>query len=175
MIVLCLSNSPSTADERTALRSLERPDRSSVNIPKVEETTSDDYFYFYKSGISYEKAFSDLDECRIYSLSARVIPIPPRFVPLGSDVEQPESLTRTGWSMPYGLIGGLVAEAFIAGAERDSANAANRRCMAYKGYSRYGTSGSSWNQIAKGTDAERLARLALLASGAQPSSAPLGL
>jgi hypothetical protein len=174
VLTLCLSCNRGAAAEQAVLAPLERPDPSSVSIPKVEETGSDDYFYFYKSGISYENAFADLDECRIYSLSARVISTPPRFVLLGTDVEKPKSLTQSGWSVPYGLIGDLIAEEFIAGAERDSANAANRRCMAYKGYSRYGTSGSSWDQITIGTDTDKLARLALLASGAQPSSAPLG-
>jgi len=147
-------------------------------VPKLGATAKDDYSYFFKSDVSYETAFADLDECRMYSLEAH-FGKPPRFVPLGAAAVKGESLLSNEAAqervlLMWGLVGGLIANAFIQSAEDDAVDTANRRCMMYKGYSRYGITRATWKQITAGTDAEKLARLALIASGPRPLAGALG-
>ena len=154
------------------LKPLDRPDPNSVSIPTLEVSSGDDYFYFYKAGVSYQRAFSDLDECRMYSLQAQLTSVPPKFIPLGSTPVKSDS--TAGAAAQFGLVGVLIIAPIIESGEEDAAEASNRRCMMYKGYSRYGTSRASWKQIKAGTEAERLARLALIASGLAPSAGAIG-
>jgi hypothetical protein len=160
------------AEQDDVLRPLDRPDPSSVGVPRPEVASSDDYFYFYKTGVSYQRAFSDLDECRMYSLQAQLTPVPPKFIPLGSAAVKSEGTARV--AAQFGLVGLLVIGPIIESGEEDAAEASNRRCMMYKGYSRFGTSRASWKQIKAGTEAERLARLALIASVPPPSAGAIG-
>jgi hypothetical protein len=179
LVVLSMSG-PLLADE-TSLRPLQRPDPASVTVAKLDVSSSDDYFYFWKPTVSYETAFSDLDDCRIYSLSANFLAgPPPRFVPFGSQPTGSErgQSANIGASGMYGPMGSAIAALIFApvveSVEDDNAQAANRRCMAYKGYSRYGTSSASWKQLRMGTDADKLARMALIASGPPPTAGAIG-
>lgn len=176
VVALCLIGNSLSAGEPEVLKPLDRPDRASITVPVLVATSKEDRSYFYKPGVSYEKAFSDLDACRMYSLQVSLaVVLPPKFVPLGSAAVRSESKGPSPqFFMMYGLAGALFAEVIIQSAEDDTAEAVNRRCMAYKGYSRYGTSAQSWKQIAAGTDADRLARMALIASGPQPSTGEIG-
>lgn len=170
-----LSSGKLSAEAQAVLKPLDRPDSASITVPNVIPTSSGDYFYFHKMGVSYEKAFSDLDECRIFSLQARLTVLAPRFVPLGSASVKSNGITVSPqflWT--YGFVGVLVAAPFIESAEDDNADTTNRRCMMYKGYSRYGTTRAIWKKITVGTDAEKLARMALIASGPEPKAGVIG-
>jgi hypothetical protein len=153
------------------LRPLERPDPASVAVPTLVASSDGDYAYFYKQGVSYEKAFSDLDECRIYSLETHFGGHAPRFVPLGSQPATAEYKQPN--TFQYGVVGGLIVAMFVENSNEVAASNANRRCMQYKGYGVYRITRAVWKLIAKGSDAERLARLALIASGPQPPAGGL--
>jgi hypothetical protein len=170
----CLIINPALADERTVLKPLDRPDPASVTVPKLETTPSGDYFFFHKTGVTYERAFSDLDDCRIYSLQARLGILPPRFVPLGSTAMKSEGVPSGPFFLMFGVVGALIAMPLVENAEGDNADTTNRRCMMYKGYSRYGTTREAWKQITAGTAADKLARMALMASAAEPQSGAIG-
>jgi hypothetical protein len=58
--------------------------------------------------------------------------------------------------------------------EEDLEKTTDRRCLAYKGYHRYGTTRAIYKQIVSGTDAEKLARKAVIASGPPPQAEALG-
>lgn len=170
--LFCTMSHPAMA----ALLPLERPDPATLKVPEINTPAKsdagrfDDQFFFYKSGVSYARAFADMDQCRINVAMARMFAPTPRFVPLGRALETPAG--RSGWELfpMFGLGGMLLADAFIAGAEDDLALATARKCMAYKGYRRYGLSRGLSKQIDSGTDAEKLGRRALIASGPLPQA-----
>lgn len=179
------------AAAQTVIMPLERPDPASITVPDMasfKPTPSDirrfdDYFYFHKEGVSYERAFAELDQCRGYSMVAQVGAIPPTIVPVGGPLVQdapkrgmfdpPYSNNLTfgsplGSTIGYALVGMIVANYM-----EELALATNRRCMYWKGYSRYGTSRALWKAIDTGSDTEKLARRALLASGPRPAAVAL--
>ncbi len=165
---------------QTELKPAERPDPASVTIPDMTFKAGvanvrhfDDYFYFYKPDVSYERAFADIDQCRIQSQMAQLVVPMPRFIPLGGEpLAKPERNIWAPFPM-YGLVGMVIANAIIASAEDDLAIETSRKCMAYKGYHRYGTSRAIFKQIDSGTDVEKLARRARIASGPPPQTEAL--
>ncbi len=170
---LCLAAPPALADGPIA--PLVRPDPATITVPDTtaplkpnDARRADDYFYFYKPGVPYETAFADIDQCRIYSLQARLIAGPPRFVPLDAPAVSHHIELQN--AAAYGVIGELIGGIIVAGAEDDAAIATNRRCMFYKGYRRYGTTHDIVRQIEAGTDTDKAARLARIASGAAPQT-----
>jgi hypothetical protein len=161
------------------IRALERPDPSSVTVPDLRFTPTpgdvadyDEYYYFYRQGVSYEQAFADLDQCRMYVLASSLTSVlPPRFVPLKGDVvSRSDSKIVDFYYASYGIVGGLLAGAVMDEENSENARGTNKRCMAYKGYSRYGTTRDIWDRIAAGGDAEKLARMARIASGPEPQA-----
>ena len=172
----CFVQSPAAAD---AIVPLTRPDPAGVTAPDLafkptyRDTEEYDYFfYFHKPGVSYEQAFADLDMCRLYGLQAQLVRVPPGFVPIGTaDVARPEVHRQLPVYTIGGVIGFLIVDMIVAAAEEDARAATNRRCMFYKGYVRYGTSKAIFKQIDAGSDADRLARQARIASGPLPPQA----
>ncbi len=166
---------PAIADG--VLKPLDRPDPATVTIPDLAFTPTpgdvrnyDDYFYFYKPGVTYETAFADIDTCRMYGESARLVTVPPKFVPLGADAVRRPNAMANGVGAQYGVVGLLIAGLII---EEDATNATSRRCLHYKGYVRYGTRWDIAKKIAAGSDVERVARMASIAAGAAPQTEAL--
>ncbi|HEX2592856.1 MAG TPA: hypothetical protein VHL34_15245 [Rhizomicrobium sp.] len=166
---------PAAAIDYDLKTPVERPDPASIVVPDLtfkaiarDYWRYDSYFIFHKDGVSYEQAFAELDQCRIYSLSARTAVTVHPFVPLGGEVEKRDytDRPRTG----NGLVGSMMEDAMIENEWHYAVIATFRRCMYFKGYARYGTSERISKLIDAGTDAERLARLALIASGPKPTS-----
>ena len=156
------------------LKPLDPPDPARISVPDIsakpgrgDASDYDVHFFFHKPGVTYRAAFADLDECRMYALTTTVTAEPPRFVPLGSDTVQERN---TPIVSSYGLIGVALGAFLLERAEEESDRITVNRCMAYKGYARYGTSKAVWNQITAGSDAEKLAREALIASGPKPAA-----
>jgi len=185
VVVFLTLRSPVFAEE-PALAPLERPSPASVsvqNLPlpssQADRRGSDDYFYFHKSGVTYEVAFADLDQCRLYVLTSSWVTGAPRFVPLGANVVQmptiPAGKTAPSANAPqYRLVGWFLAAAIVQPAWEEHGRDVNRRCMSFKGYRRYAVSRTVFEQIDVGTDAEKLARMALIASGPQPQTGEVG-
>jgi len=181
------SDQVAAADQPTAptIKPLERPDRAAVSLPNLEFTPKpadvrayDSYFYFYKAGVTYDAAFADLDQCRIYAMTTIFgLPGPPKFAPLGANivaVARPSAPVNLDPTYRYG-IGGVIGTAIVyslivAPAQREFNVQMNARCMGYRGYTRYGTTRAIWDQINSGSDAEKLGKLALMASGPQPTT-----
>ena len=182
------------ADTETTLGPLERPDAATITVPdmaftpgKADISRFDEYFYFHKTGVSYERAFTDLEQCRINSFFIQYNITQPRFIPLG---QQAASISRNeqavsgaanssemfanvfGGNTIVGTVGGmggfLIVGAILAGEAEYRAMRTVRKCMAYKGYGRYGISRDIYKRINSGTDAEKQARMALIASGPEP-------
>jgi len=172
-----LASTPALAETETMLKPLERPDAATVAVPDMAFTPGkadirrfDDYFYFHKDGVSYDRAFADLDQCRMYGQMVQLIPQIPAYVPLGGDAVKPPGPSGSNAFMMSGFVGVFLAEIIIANAMESRAIATERKCLAYKGYLRYGTSRNIFKQIDGGTDTEKLARKALIASGPAPQT-----
>jgi len=168
--LLASAQLPAVADG--VLKPLDPPDPASISVPHMATVAKpnearDDDAYFYKSGVSYNAEFADLDECRMYALTTKSVALPSRFVPLGSDVIREKA---TPVLMSYGVIGAIVGDIFIEQDRRDTDRATTKRCMAYKGYSRYGMPEAAWKEIDAGSDAEKVGREALIASGPKPAA-----
>jgi hypothetical protein len=178
LALAALAGTPAVADG--TLRPLDRPEPATVAVPDLTFTPKssdvrsyDDYFYFYKPGVTYEAAFADIDTCRMYGESARLVATPPKFVPLGADAVRRPNAMANGVGLQYGVIGLLIAGLIIEAAEEDATSATSRRCLHYKGYVRYGTRWDIAKKISAGTDVERVARMARIASGAVPQTEAL--
>ncbi len=161
------------ASGQTVITPLARPDPASVTIPDLaafaptpsDVRRFDDYFYFHKDGVSYARAFADMEQCRVNATLAQLYAAVPDLIPVGDiPTSNPQLSAR-----PYQL-GGLFGGFLIAEAEADYSAATNRKCMAYKGYARYGTSRALFKQIDSGTDTEKEARKALIAAGPKPAA-----
>jgi hypothetical protein len=173
---LALLTAPASA--QTVITPLERPDPASITVPDMasfKPTPLDirrfeDYFYFHKDGVSYERAFADLDQCRGYGMVAHGLVLTPTVVPLGGPLvkDAPKLGSPMGGFISYVLVNMIVASYL-----EDLGQGTIRRCMMWKGYSRYGTSRALWKEIEKGNDAAKLARQALLASGLKPATTAL--
>jgi hypothetical protein len=179
-ILIACSLGATSASAQPTIKSIERPDPASVTVPDLafkpgrrDPVGYDDYFYFHKSGVSYERAFADMDQCRIQGEMAQIVAPIPRFIPLGGEpVNRPERDRWAPFAM-YGVIGMIMADIIIESVQEDLAMTTGRKCLAYKGYHRYGTTRTIYKQIDSGADAEKLARKARIASGPPPQAEAL--
>ena len=166
------------ASAQSLVKPLEPPEPTAVTVPGLAADLSaadirhfDVYFYFYKPGVSYRRAFADFDQCRINTALTRMFSPMPKFVPMGT-ITTAQSRIAGNAAFP-GILGAILATALIAQAEDDYAVATTRQCMAYKGYQRHGTSRKIFEQIETGSEEEKVARKALIASGSAPQSEAL--
>src|ERR1700712_7362 len=152
---LCLWSMPSRRGDQ---RPLLPPDPTTVSLPDLTgapgpsgSEDDDSYFYFHKANVTYSVAFADLDECRLYGLSSELSPVPPKFVPLGAGAERVGAKRNpyVEFFPQYGIVGSLIVGLLISSAEDDAALATERRCMAYKGYGRYGLPRALWKKLDK--------------------------
>jgi hypothetical protein len=178
LALAALAATPAAADG--TLKPLDRPDPATVAVPDLAFTPKpgdvrnyDDYFYFYKPGVTYETAFADIDTCRMYGESARLSTLPPKFVPLGADAVRRPNAFANGAGFQYGLVGVLIVGLIVEAAEEDATSSTSRRCLHYKGYVRYGTRWDIAKKISAGSDVERVARMARIASGSVPQTEAL--
>ena len=149
---------------------MDRPDPATIIVPDMVFSPSrsdirrfDEYFYFHKPAVSYERAFADLDQCRMFGLAAKILPVPPPVVPLGGEVVKFRVFKE-------GMEPGIILALILGGVESDQGQADSRKCMWFKGYLRYGLSRAIFKKIDQGGDAEKLGRLALIAAGAAPQA-----
>jgi hypothetical protein len=137
-----------------------------------DRDSSDDRYFFHKEGVSYQRALSDIQLCAGYSKTVELIAKPKDFVPLGTDAvpRDVSTQTRTSLEWSYGLIG-LWLGNYV---ENQILDGGLRRCLAYKGYKRYAVSRAAYSQIERGSEAELMARRAIVASGPQPFGGEVG-
>lgn len=175
---LCLAIPAAAQDAE--IKPVERPDPTSLSLPDLAFKPTprdirryDTYYYFHKPGVSYERAFADFDQCHGYALSSQLGMLTPTIIPLGAAAIQDGSSRRAAYSNAfamYGLVGMGIAAIFISEAEDGNARATVRKCMTYKNYVRYGLNRALFKKIEEGTDAQRLGRWALIASGPAPQA-----
>ncbi len=130
----------------------------------------DKYFYFHRADTTFPEALRDVREC-----DARA-----RRMWRGEAADKQEIAAG-----PYGLVG-AAAQAFIFGPAQDRLfrRANLRRCMFFKGYSRYGLAKPNWEafnfqrvdgDLVEADIQAMLVRQALVASGPAPEAKALGL
>lgn len=159
------------------------PDPASVPTPDMaftptalDEADFDKYYVFNREGTSFADALGDLREC---DNLARGLDSGYRY----QDAPYPYTYTMAGAA--GGLIGNVMMAAIFGSAEKRRLRRVNmRRCMSYKGYSRYGLRKDLWEtfNFEEGLDgvkeAERqrlLAQQAKVASGPRPAGKDQGI
>jgi hypothetical protein len=159
------------------------PDPAKLTMPKLEftptpedESTFDKYFYFNRADTSFEHALADLRDCDGFASG----------LSSGYNYQAaPYPYTNTMAGAVGGAIGNAMVAAIFGSAEKRRLRRVNmRRCMGYKGYSRYGLAKELWQEFnfEEGFSGEAeekrqamLAQQALVASGPKPATKELGL
>lgn len=166
------------ADVMTAI-----PDEASVPMPDLDFKTTplieadfDKYYVFNRSETSFAEALTDIREC---DNLARGLDSGYRY----QQASYPYQYTMAG--AVGGAIGNALVAAIFGSAEKRRLRRVNmRRCMHYKGYSRYGLAKEKWEPfnfeegldgVKEGERQKLLAQQAKVASGAAPAGKDLGL
>jgi hypothetical protein len=159
------------------------PDPASVAMPRLDfkptpedEGTFDKYYFFNRADTSFEAALADLRNCDGFAsgLSSGY-----------SYQATPYPYAGTMAGAAGGVIGNLMVAAIFGSAEKRRLRRVNmRRCMGYKGYSRFGLNKDLWQEFnfEEGFSGEAeekrqamLAQQAKVASGPRPVAKELGL
>jgi len=158
------------------------PDPATVPMPRLEfsptpviEADYDKYFYFHRPDTAFETALGDLRDCDGFA----------RGLASGYQYQQaPYPYTYTGAGVAGELIANAMLSAIFGSAEKRRVRRVNmRRCMAYKGYARFGMEKELWQQFnfEEGFSGEAeekrqamLAQQAKVASGPRPAAKELG-
>jgi hypothetical protein len=155
------------------------PDPAKLSMPPLplvftekDKQAADSRYYYYKDGVSYEHALADLQLCNQYAHTVELVAKPKDHVPLGSDVPAPDASGKLSMNMTltYGLVAGFIA-VYVEG---ELAEGSMRVCMMYRGYKRHAVSREAYRAITRGSDAEAMARQAIVASGPAPQGGEVG-
>ena len=159
------------------------PDPASVSTPKLDfaptpedQGTYDKYYFFNRPETSFEVALADLRNCDGFASG----------LSSGYGYQAtPYPYAGTMAGAAGGVIGNLMVAAIFGSAEKRRLRRVNmRRCMGYKGYSRYGLSKDLWQEFnfeegfsgeAEDKRQAMLAQQAKVASGPRPVAKELGL
>ena len=117
---------------------------AAIEYPELQfeqtESTADNfekYFYFHRDDTSFDIAFHDLKECDALASGINFY----NYADTGAAMAQ-YGVLAGGIG---GAIGNLMADAIFGSAERRKVRRINmRRCMAFKGYDRYGLEKDLW-------------------------------
>ena len=159
------------------------PDPASVALPKLDFTPTphdeadfDKYFFFQRNGTTFEEALADIRDC---DGIARGLSSGYRYQ------EAPYPYTYTAAGAVGGAIANVMVEAIFGSAQKRQLRRVNiRRCMGYKGYSRFGLQKDLWQafHFEEGFSGEAevkrqamIAQQAKVASGPRPAGKELGL
>ena len=159
------------------------PDPAAVQMPDIaftptalDEADFDKYYVFNREGTSFADALGDLREC---DNLARGLDSGYRY----QATPYPYNYTMAGAA--GGVIGNLMVAAIFGSAEKRRLRRVNmRRCMHYKGYSRYGLRKDLWEKFnfEEGLDGvdepvrqSLLAQQAKVASGSRPVGKEQGI
>ncbi len=159
------------------------PEESTIAMPDLafEEDQSDiddyeKYYYFHRDDTDFPSALTDLRECDAHS----------RGLFRGNYGADPSMMALYGvGGVIGGVIGSAISNAIYGSAEERLKRRINmRRCMFFKGYSRYGLNKGVWQEFnfeeGNSNHAEeyrqtRLMMQARVASGPKPEAGELGL
>lgn len=160
------------------------PDPASVEMPVLafEEDQNDidnyeKYYFFHREDTDFATALQDLRECDSHARGL----FRGNWYP---DMTSTTVMYGVGGLMG-GLIGGALSDAIHGSALiRLNRRVNMRRCLNYKGYSRFGIDKGLWEEfnfeegntdVAEGDRQQKLAQQALVASGSRPQAEELGL
>jgi hypothetical protein len=140
---------PSAASAQKVMDRALKPieiDPASVTTPQLQFTETDadktgydKYFYFVREDTDFATAYQDIRECDALARGMN-------FYLGGGQVPYPYAGTMAG--AVGGAIGSAVADAIFGSALRRQMRRTNlRKCMGYKGYSRYGLNKQLWEQF----------------------------
>lgn len=159
------------------------PDPATVAMPKLDfaptaldEADYDKYYYFQRERTSFEEALADLRDCDGIASG----------LTSGYQYQQaPYPYTYTMAGAVGGAIGNAMVAAIFGSAEKRRIRRVNmRRCMGFKGYSRFGLRKDLWQEFnfEEGFSGEEetkrqamIAQQAKVASGPRPAGKELGL
>lgn len=163
------------------------PDPAEVIKPSIEfeetrraQSKFNQYFYFHRADTDFTTALTDVREC---DLRARGLWQADLVYGLPKErAVDPSDTFLAGIAGP--MVSGLVAAIAAPSEARRERRFGLRRCMSFKGYGRYGLTQALFEEFnfeatdSDLTEVERqamLAQQALVASGEQPKTEPLGL
>jgi len=129
----------------------------------------DKYFAFHKPGVELSRARADIQECLDYMTRSQAFGPPPKFVLLGDPAGSRRPVS--GGAIPGGLAGEMIAGMISRSFAMKTSRGNLRRCMSYKGYTRYAIDKAAWS-AAFDSDAP-VEPLAALAAGDAPKVAAL--
>jgi hypothetical protein len=149
-----------------------RPDPASVTIPDLSSASDPSfaaqgwkYFFFHKQGISFDKAYSDFEEC------FRFLPVPNVSVslPMFAPWDEKPGVKDLGF-VPnnYGLMGAVIGELIAGPLERRAHQSRMRLCLETRGYVRYPLSKAAWERLIDVYSEQSIAMQATAASGPKP-------
>lgn len=157
-----------------ALAQSEALDPATVGVPDIRFTgTAGDngrkYFFFWKAGVSFDRAMADLSECYGYTVRGE------QYLPFAFDLHgapKPEPGAKppprpTG-NGSYGLIG--VAIGSLMGSEFVANQHRLRMCMGFKKYNRFGMPKPVFEEIMGGGIERAIIVWAKVASGPKPEA-----
>ena len=153
------------------------PDPVSVVVPNLQGASNPEvqrqgwkHFFFYKDGVSYTQAYSDLADC--YQFLGGSSPVGPQSLPqfgarsrLSSNGPAAQSSTSN-----YGLVGVGIEQLVMGPMQRRLPQSRLRRCMEPRGYVRYAIDESTWKLLVDGYSQRSIAIQAKVASGPRPAA-----
>jgi hypothetical protein len=161
------------------------PSEDSIEMPELafEERQSDidnyeKYYYFHRTETDFETALADIRECDAHARG---------LFRGNSSVDMGPAMIQYGvlGGAVGGILGAAIGDAIYGSAEIRRKRRINmRRCMFFKGYSRYGLEKDLWKEfnfeegsttVLEEDRQMMLAQQALVASGPQPQAEELGL
>ena len=144
------------------------PDPASIAVPDLDippQQLGDPkkFFFFHKSGVTFEAARQDLAFCSRYIARGAVRGYP-GFVPWQS-APPAEPIVQ---NLNYGLVGVAIMAIISGPIDRSIRQSRMMRCMLPRGYARYRTSEDLWKQLNGGDLAQSILVQAKIASGPVP-------
>lgn len=131
------------------------------------------YFFYWKAGVSFERASADLTECydhiaggEGYFPFAMVLDETP-----ATSIHKPAP--KRAVQNNYGLAGAVITSLMAAPQNFRAGRQRFRMCMGFKNYTRYGASKPLWERITDGEPMRAIAVQAKIASGPAPSGEPI--
>ena len=155
------------------------PDRASVTVPEISGgrdaqvvRNGQKYYYFWREGVTYEEAYTDLADCfRFLPRAEGRAALLPMFIAWRG---APEDRDDTAPPVNnYGLVGALI------GALLDSSGTDRVRqgrlqvCLEPLGYQRFPVAKDTWKEINDGFSPQSIAVMAKIASGPRPDADPV--
>jgi hypothetical protein len=168
IFVVCASPASAQADGPPDPSTVTLPDLAPSRDPRVIENGWK-YFYFHKSGVSYEQAYADFADCY------RFLPVPGSVasLPMFAPWTETSGVRTVRPVNNYGLVGSVIGGMVAGPLQRRARQSRMRRCMEPRGYLRYPIPEGVWEQLVDNYSLRSIAMQARAASGPKPDQKPV--